>query len=139
MNGAVPRGVTNLTVQGKSVEIYKTGSWVTMLDLHEGRNEIEIVAGDVTTNAIVTVEKKRPPKLDAVTQRNADAFSQLYLMNRADNLACFRTGHGISPGQYFQRTQGIQLGSSGNEGLLLPLYQTKLGRAGFSRPCSSRT
>ena len=65
MNGAVPRGVTNLTVQGKSVEIYKTGGWVTMLDLHEGRNEIEIVAGDVTTNAIVTVEKKRPPKLDA--------------------------------------------------------------------------
>ena len=65
MNGAVPRGVTNLVVQGKPVEVYRTGGWVTMLDLKEGRNDIEIIAGDVKTNAVVMVEKKRPPKLDA--------------------------------------------------------------------------
>lgn len=65
MNGAVPRGVTNLVVQGKAVDIYRTGGWVTMVDLTSGRNEIEIVAGDVTTNVVVTVEAPRPPKLDA--------------------------------------------------------------------------
>lgn len=65
MNGSVPRGVTNLVVQGKAVDIYRTGGWVTMVDLHEGRNEIEIVAGKVTTNAIVTVAAAKPPALDA--------------------------------------------------------------------------
>lgn len=61
MSGAVPRGVTNLVVQGKSVEIYKTGGWVTMLDLVEGTNTIEIVAGSETTNHVFTVEKKPLP------------------------------------------------------------------------------
>lgn len=62
MNGAVPRGTTDLVVQGKPVEVYRTGGWVTMLDLKEGRNEIEISAGGVKTNAVVMVGKKKPPR-----------------------------------------------------------------------------
>ncbi len=65
MNGAVPRGVTNLVIQGKPVDIYRTGGWVTMLDLKEGRNEIEIIAGNEVTNAVVMVAKKKPPVLGA--------------------------------------------------------------------------
>lgn len=61
MSGAVERGVTNLTVQGKPVEIYKTGGWVTMLDLQEGLNMIEIVAGSEKTNHCFTVGQKPLP------------------------------------------------------------------------------
>lgn len=65
MIGAVPRGVTNLVVQGKAVDVYRTGGWVTMVDVEPGKNTIAITAGDVATNVVLTVEKPRPPKLDA--------------------------------------------------------------------------
>ncbi len=63
MNGAVPRGVTNLVIQGQDVPVYRTGGWVTMVDLAEGKNIIDILENGVLTNTVVTVEKKRPPKL----------------------------------------------------------------------------
>ena len=61
MIGAVPRGVTNLVVQGKEVEIYRTGAWVTMLDLEEGTNRVEIAADGETTNIVVHVAAKPKP------------------------------------------------------------------------------
>ena len=63
MIGAVPRGVTNLVVQGKSVDIYKTGAWVTMLDLVEGTNAIDIVANGTVTNHSFMVGFKPQPKV----------------------------------------------------------------------------
>ena len=30
MSGSVPRGVTNLVVQGKPVDVFRTGGWITM-------------------------------------------------------------------------------------------------------------
>lgn len=65
MSGAVPRGTTNLVVQGKSVDVYRTGGWVAMVDVAEGENEIEIAANGETTNVVVRVERKPAPKLDA--------------------------------------------------------------------------
>jgi len=65
MSGAVPRGTTNLVVQGKAVDVYKTGGWVTMVDVAEGVNEIEVSANGETTNVTVRVEKRPQPKLDA--------------------------------------------------------------------------
>lgn len=61
MSGAVERGVTNIVVQGKNVPVYKTGGWVTMVDLVEGENEIVIDAGSVTTNYILKVASKPKP------------------------------------------------------------------------------
>lgn len=61
MTGAVERGVTNLTVQGKAVDIYRTGAWVTMLDLTEGTNTIEVTAGDVTSNHVFYVAARPVP------------------------------------------------------------------------------
>ena len=72
MSGAVMRGVTNLVVQGRPVEIYKTGGWVTMLDLVEGTNTIEIVAGAETTNHVFTVDRKPLP-----VKGSGESFAQV--------------------------------------------------------------
>lgn len=61
MSGAVARGVTNIVVQGKNVPVYRTGGWVTMVDLNEGDNEIAVAAGGETTNHIVRVARKPEP------------------------------------------------------------------------------
>jgi N-acetylmuramoyl-L-alanine amidase len=60
MSGAVPRGTTNLVVQGRPVEVYRTGGWVTMVDVTGGDNEIAISCGDESTNVTVKVEKASP-------------------------------------------------------------------------------
>ena len=61
MIGAVGRGVTNLTVQGRSVDIYRTGAWATMVDLSEGTNTVDIVAGETATNLTVFVASRPVP------------------------------------------------------------------------------
>lgn len=61
MTGAVPLSVTNVTVQGKAADLYRTGGWITMIDLIEGTNSIEIVAGNDTTNCVFTVAPKPAP------------------------------------------------------------------------------
>jgi N-acetylmuramoyl-L-alanine amidase len=70
MSGAVGRGVTNIVVQGRNVSVYKTGGWVTMVDLDEGNNEIAIVAGSESTNYIVKVARK--PKKSAAPQKKKE-------------------------------------------------------------------
>lgn len=65
MSGSVPRGVTNLVVQGKPVDVFRTGGWITMVSVTGGVNTVEITAGDVTTNVVLNVERKPDPKLDA--------------------------------------------------------------------------
>ena len=70
MSGAVGRGVTNIVVQGRNVSVYKTGGWVTMVDLNEGDNEIAIVAGSESTNYIVKVARK--PKPSAAPQKKKE-------------------------------------------------------------------
>lgn len=67
MIGAVGRGVTNLTVQGRSVDIYRTGAWATMVDLEEGTNTVDIVAGETATNLTVFVASK--PQFDPLAPR----------------------------------------------------------------------
>ncbi|MGN0855770.1 MAG: N-acetylmuramoyl-L-alanine amidase [Kiritimatiellia bacterium] len=61
MSGAVERGVTNLTVQGRPVAIYRTGAWVTMLDLVEGTNTVAVTAGAVTSNHVFYVAARPVP------------------------------------------------------------------------------
>ena len=66
MSGAVERGVTNLTVQGRPVDIYRTGAWVTMIDPVEGTNTVEVVAGGVASNHVFYVAARpTPPDSDA--------------------------------------------------------------------------
>lgn len=64
MSGAVPHGTTNLVVQGRPVEVYKTGGWVTMVNVSEGENSIAVSANGETTNYTIRVERKPRPRLD---------------------------------------------------------------------------
>ena len=56
MIGSASRGVTNLTIQGKQVEIFHTGAWSTMLKLDSGFNTIAIEANGEATNIALNVE-----------------------------------------------------------------------------------
>ena len=69
LSGAVDRGVTNILVQGKDVSVYRTGGWVTMVDLKEGKNTIKIDAGYLTTNYVISVAKKSAPSAAANTKK----------------------------------------------------------------------
>lgn len=65
MSGSVRPGMTNVIVQGKSVPVYRTGSWVTMVDLKEGENLINVTAGSASTNYLIKVAAKRPVESSA--------------------------------------------------------------------------
>ncbi|MBR0198186.1 MAG: N-acetylmuramoyl-L-alanine amidase [Kiritimatiellae bacterium] len=61
MIGAVDRGIEKITVQGKEVEVYRTGAWATMVDVGEGTNTVSITVGDFTTNHTFKVAAKPAP------------------------------------------------------------------------------
>lgn len=68
MIGAVPRGTPTIVVQGRDVEVYRTGAWATMVDVAEGTNSVALTMGDYTTNHVFFVETKpkpRPPSASA--------------------------------------------------------------------------
>ncbi len=69
MIGSVPRGVTNLVVQGQTVDLYKTGGWVTMLKLTEGLNTIELVENGAKKTTHTVVVEKAPPKITTTTAK----------------------------------------------------------------------
>ena len=70
--GSVPRGVTNLTVNGRSVDVYHTGAWSTLVDVAEGTNVISAVADGQSTNVTFTVAPKPPPPSADATNRPAE-------------------------------------------------------------------
>ena len=64
MIGSVPRGTASVVVQGREVEVYRTGAWATLVDVAEGTNTITVAAGDFSTNHVFVVgarPKPRPP------------------------------------------------------------------------------
>ena len=78
MIGAVPRGVTNLVVQGRPVDIYHTGAWVTMVDLVEGTNSVEIVANGEKTNRCFSVAMNPRPVKSTEFAHTAPAKEKPY-------------------------------------------------------------
>ena len=78
MIGAVPRGVTNLVVQGRPVDIYRTGAWVTMVDLVEGTNSVEIVADGSRTNRCFSVAMNPRPVKSPESAPSAPAKEKPY-------------------------------------------------------------
>ena len=72
MIGAVPRGTPTVCVQGRDVEVYRTGAWATMVDVVEGTNSIEVVCAGATSNHVFCVEAKpkpRPPSTNSVPEK----------------------------------------------------------------------
>lgn len=69
MIGAVARGVTNVVVQGRAVEVYRTGAWATMVDVAEGTNTVTVTAGDCTTNHVFLVAAKPKPTTNAAPEK----------------------------------------------------------------------
>lgn len=65
MSGAGARGLTRIAVQGRDVEVYRTGAWLTMVDLAPGENTIEIVAGSERTNVTLRVAAPPPAQTNA--------------------------------------------------------------------------
>jgi N-acetylmuramoyl-L-alanine amidase len=126
MSGAVNRGITNITVQGKSVPVYFTGGWVTMVDVKEGANNIEIKAGGLLTNFVVNVAKKIKH-----SSSDSDKVKKVYnklpyagdwpraLPKVSDRQKCFIVldpGHGgkndrgaVSPHGYFEKDANLLL------------------------------
>lgn len=66
MIGAVPRGTASVVVQGREVEVYRTGAWATMVDVVEGSNTVAVAYGDFTTNHVFSVERKPKPRPPSV-------------------------------------------------------------------------
>lgn len=72
MIGAVEPGSTNLMVNGVKASVHELGGYVTMLDLVEGENQVEVKDdnGTVVTNFTLTVAAKPKVKLaDAAAGR----------------------------------------------------------------------
>lgn len=72
MIGAVPRGTATVRVQGRDVEVYRTGAWATMVDVVEGTNTVEVSFAGASTNHVFCVENKpkpRPPSTNAVPEK----------------------------------------------------------------------
>lgn len=59
--GAVPRGTANIVVQGRDVEVHRTGAWATMVDVVEGTNTVAVTFGDFTTNHVFSVQTRPKP------------------------------------------------------------------------------
>ncbi len=150
MSGAVARGVTDLTVQGKAVEIYKTGGWVTMVELSEGDNSIEIVSGGVKTNVTVKVEKKPKPRLDAdgnpIPPKPPKPYEKLpyasdepqpHPAGKSDMLIVIDPGHGgekdtgaVSPHGYFEKDANLALAKDLRAELEKLGYKVEMTREG---------
>ena len=59
MIGSVAKGETNVFVNGKSVSVYRTGAWATMVDATEGSNSVSVVAqSGEATNIWFRIAKK---------------------------------------------------------------------------------
>ena len=59
--GAVPKGETNVVVQGKNVSVYRTGGFVTMVALKEGTNVLEVVTQSGERQTVSVTVAPRPP------------------------------------------------------------------------------
>ncbi|MCR5413122.1 MAG: N-acetylmuramoyl-L-alanine amidase [Kiritimatiellae bacterium] len=152
MSGAVERGASDLTVQGRPVEIYKTGGWVTMVDVSEGENSVEIVSGGIVTNVTVKVEKKPVPKLDAdgnplppppprVYEKLPYASDEPQKHPRGkkpcDTLLFLDPGHGgskdtgaVSPHGFFEKDANLALAKDVRTELLKMGYRVEMTREG---------
>ena len=127
MSGAVPRGTQTITVQGREVSVYRTGGWVTMVDVVSGENQIEIVAGDVKTNVTVRVEQKPKPLPVNKTAAREKKWTKLeYAKDEprvhpsgkapSDILIVVDPGHGgpadtgaVSPHGFFEKEANLRL------------------------------
>lgn len=152
MIGAVPRGVTNLVIQGKAVDIYRTGAWVTMLDLVEGTNAIEIVANGVSTNHLFKVGFKPapPPPVDpnvpvATNQPPAKVYEKLAfaadtpvphprVKKPSETVIYLDPGHGgsdtgsLSPHRFPEKDANLRVAREVRKALEAKGYQVRMTR-----------
>lgn len=59
--GAVPKGDTNVVVQGENVAVYRTGGFVTMVPLREGTNTLEVLTQRGEKSAVTVAVAPAPP------------------------------------------------------------------------------
>lgn len=78
--GSVEKGVTNLTVNGVPVPVYRTGAWATRIDVEEGTNTLRVVhpsargdATNVVTRFFRVLPRPHPNPVAAGLATNAVA------------------------------------------------------------------
>lgn len=128
MSGSGARGLPAITVQGREVEVHRTGAWLTMVDLAPGDNTIEIVAGALRTNVTVSVASPPPAQTNAAAAAAAprkwtklpcaadEPRTSRSGASRADTLVVIDPGHGgpddcgaVSPHGIFEKTANLSL------------------------------
>ena len=80
--GSVEKGVTNLTVNGASVPVYRTGAWATRIDVGAGTNTLTVAyptrRGDTTNEVVRTFRvSPRPQPKPAATNQAAKVWEKL--------------------------------------------------------------
>lgn len=127
MIGSASRGVTNLIVQGKQVDIFHTGAWSAMLELTPGSNIIDIQANGETTNIVLNVaepkkasaaisEKMQPPrKWEKLPYASDQARSHPVNKAPSEITVAIDPGHGgmdsgaISPHGFYEKEVNLLL------------------------------
>ncbi len=123
MSGSVPHGITNIVVQGKDVPVYWTGGWVTMVDLVEGTNLIEVVSVSTRTNYTIRVARRasgssgaaaEPKKYAKLSYAKDEARKHPAGKKPADCVIVLDPGHGgandcgaISPHGYHEKDANL--------------------------------
>ena len=70
--GSADAGVTNVTIQGRDVPVYRTGAWASTIDLVEGSNTVSV--GGTILNLFV---RSAPRKSAAGSAVKPKAFEKL--------------------------------------------------------------
>lgn len=75
VSGSVAPGVTNVVVQGRDVAVHPMGGWVTMAEVKEGTNVIEVA--DATRTFVVGRRPKPRPAADSSAPVRPKAYAKL--------------------------------------------------------------
>ena len=143
VSGSVPRGTSSLTVQGRPVEIYRTGGWVTMADVSSGTNFVEIAADGFVTNVAIVVEAPPRPAGPPAPPKRYGKLPYAGDLQRphpcgkpaSETLVFLDPGHGgpkdtgaVSPHGYFEKEANLLLAREVRRALLAMGYRVEMTR-----------
>lgn len=147
ISGAVPRATQSLTVQGRETAVYKTGGWVTMVDVEPGKtNTIEITADGFSTNVEIKVEARPKPPAPGTPPKPPKKYGKLeYAKDAArpasggkppeETLIYIDPGHGgpkdtgaVSPHGYFEKEANLLLAREVRKALANMGYRVEMTR-----------
>ena len=154
MIGAVPKGETNVVVQGRNVEVYRTGAWATMVSVTEGVNTVRVerVNGEFTNHVFRVAAKPKPrPVVEGAPPPPKKKYEKLpYAADTAKEPPTNRApsevtvvvdpGHGgsdtgaVSPHGHFEKEANLLLAEEVRDALAARGYRVVMTREDDSFP-----